>query len=75
MRTHTFSVAVSALDTGDWTVAIVQTTLRGGRVVDQRITDGPVWLPEERLQEFVSRALTRLQQHVREEQAQQPAHQ
>jgi hypothetical protein len=73
MRTHTYSIAIAHLQSGDWTVAIVRSTFRRGVEVDSLLVRGPVWLPEVRLAEYVLRATQELQKLVREQEAAQPA--
>lgn len=73
MRTHTFSVTVSHLENGNWTVAIVMTTFRQGVVVNRTLLEGPVWLSEDALHQRVLDATYRVQQLVREEEARRPA--
>jgi hypothetical protein len=72
MRTHTYSIAVAHLETGDWTVAIVQTSLSKGRIVDQRIVYGPIWHREHDLSRVVASAVARLQQLVHQDEAERP---
>lgn len=74
MRTHTYSVAIAHLVTGDWTVAINQTTLKGGVIADQQLVYGPIWLREHQLQRAVHLAVERLQDLVRQDEADHPAH-
>jgi hypothetical protein len=72
MRTHTYSIAIAHLETGDWTVAIVQTSLSKGRIVDQRIVYGPIWHREHDLSRVAASAVARLQQLVHQDEAERP---
>lgn len=64
MRTHTYSIAIAHLQSGDWTVAIVQTTFKQGQVVDQELSYGPIWMRESALAAQVLRAVEVLQRLV-----------
>lgn len=66
MRTHTYSIAVAHLRSGDWTVAIVMKVLRDGAVIKEDLVYGPVWLSEHKLQTEVARQLEILKEHVRD---------
>lgn len=57
MRTHTYSIAIARLTSGDWSVAIVQKTLKRGVVVDEHLVVGPTWCPESKLNGIVLEAL------------------
>lgn len=67
MRTHTFSIAVAHLQTGDWSVAIVQKSLERGRVVNEDLVYGPHWVRQARLEYVVQQALKQLQHLVHED--------
>jgi len=72
MGTHTYSIAVAHLQTGDWSVAIVQTTLQRGVIVDQELVYGPTWCSELALKRVVSDQLEAVQQLIRQEETGQP---
>lgn len=74
MRTHTYSMAIAHLATGDWTVAITQKVLKRGQVVDEHLIYGPIWMREGLLAAQVLRAVEELQRQVLQDEEHQVSH-
>lgn len=69
MRTHSYAIALAHLETDYWTVAILQTTLKKGVIVDQRLVWGPLWVAESALDDHLLVAAAELRKLVRADQA------
>jgi hypothetical protein len=67
------SVAISGYTNGDWSVAIVQKTLKDGRVVNEDLVYGPSYVRTADLERAVLRAVHDLQDQARQDQAAQPS--
>jgi len=67
MRTHTFSISLSLLESAEWTACIVQTTLKAGVVTDKRIVWGPVWFAERSFWQYMGAVLEQLRKLVAED--------
>jgi hypothetical protein len=73
MRAHTLSIAIGAYSNGDWSVAVVQKTLSNGVVVNEDLFYGPSYVREPDLERAVLRAVRKLQEQARQDQAAQPS--